>query len=272
MESRTDKYKDNEYKPSRVEKNKELYKMVYSAYDDFENYKVPLEEKEIDLSSMKKSITSRDEYMRLKKYGEYTNNRIVAREESHDDNEPDEKEVYDIKELLDKVKSDNPSERKTEIKEEKYLDKLHLKDNVKTNLEKLKEEYEDVKLDSEEEEKLSNTANLSLEILSDLKSGDDTMVSPPMKEDDTEDDIPFKVKPKEKDKSKEENQDDSFYSDMYKFKKKDFESDDSDDNSLDEEEEETEEGNKFLFKILVIISMIILMGLIAIYVIGYFSK
>ncbi len=271
MESRTDKYKDKEYKPSRVEKNKDLYKMIYTAYDEFDNYKVPLEEKEIDLSKMNKNITSRDEYMKLKKYGEFTNNRIVSREEKLEEKKPKKEEVYDIKELLDKVKNDNPSLRKTEIREEKYLDKLHLKDNVKTNLEKMKEEYEDVKLDSLEEEKLSNTANLSLEILSDLKSGEDTVVTPPMKiEDDTEEDIPLKKIAKKENvimEESEEDEDDSFYSDIYKFKKKDFESDNE-----EEYEDESEESNKFLFRILIIISIIILMGLIAIYVIGYFSK
>lgn len=287
MESRIDKYKDDEYKPSRVEKNKDLYKMIYSAYDKFENYKVPLEEKEIDLSNIKKEITSRDEYMKLKKYGEFTNNRIVSREEYDDESNKSEEEVYDIKELLDKVKNDNPSSRKTEIREEKYLDRLHLKDNAKTNLEKMKEEYEEVILDNDEEEKLSNTANLSLEILSDLKSGGDTVVTPPMKseDEDTEDDIPFKrIKKEEKEEVEEKPEknnnnddeevaDDSFYSDIYKFKKKDFEEDDDDDEDEEEyDDEETEEGNKFLFRILVILSIIILMGLIAIYIIGYFSK
>ncbi len=278
MESRIDKYKNSESKPSRVEKNKDLYKMIYTAYDEFDNYKVPLEEKEIDLSDMKKSITSRDEYLKLKKYGEFTNNRIVSREEKIEESKPKDDEVYDIKELLDKVKSDNPSLRKTEIREEKYLDKLHLKNDAKTNLDKMKEEYEDVILDSEEEKKLSNTANLSLEILSDLKSGEDTVVTPPMKsdEDDIEEDIPLKktIKSEKKEDKKEEKitsetEDDSFYSDIYKFKKKDFENDEDEEY---DEDDDTEEGNKFLFRILVIISIIILMGLIAIYIIGYFSK
>ncbi len=272
MESRLDKYKDIEYEPSRVEKNKDLYKMIYSAYDEYENYKVPLEEKEIDLTSIKKDTMSRGEYQRnyVKLMEEKKEKEIL----NLDNNYNSSNEVYDIKKLLDKVKEENPEERKTTIREEKYLDRLHLKDNIKTNLEKIKEEYDDVKLDSDEEEKLSNTANLSLEILSDLKSNENTLVSPPMKEDDEEDDIPFKKV--EKEESKEEKtsietkeMEDSFYSDMYKFKKKDFE-DEDDDSLLDDEIEEG--NNKFLFKILIIISIIILMALIMIYLVGYFSK
>lgn len=258
MESRIDKYKDKEYKPSRVEKNKDLYKMIYSAYDEFENYKVPLEEKEIDLSKMNKNITSRNDYRVAKKYGEVTNSSIVSNNFSEEENYKKEKEVYDIKELLNKVKNDDSDDRKTSISEEKYLDKLHLKNNEKTNLQAIKEKYEEIILDSEEEEKLSNTANLSLEILSDLKSNEDTVVSPPMKDD--EDTI---VTDSEEVKKKNiVEKDESFYSDTYNFNDDDFDDDD-----------ELEEGNnKFLFKILIILSIIILIALIIVYLVGYFGK
>ena len=260
METRTDRYKFNEYKKSRVEKNKDLYKMIYTAYDEFENYKVPLEEKEIDLSNVKKDVTSRSDYRKAKQYGEFTNNKIVGKIDVEEDNDDMKKEVYDIKELLNKVKDDSEDDRRTEIKSEKYLDKLHLKEKEKTNLEIIKEKYEDIILDSEEEEKLSNTANLSLEILSDLKSNEDTLVSSPMKED--EDDIT--------ETKKDDNvldKDDSFYSDMYKFKKKDFEDEDE-----EEDDEDIDDGsNKFLFKILIVIAFIILIALILIYLIGYFT-
>lgn len=262
METRVDKYKDKESKPSRVEKNQELYQMIYSAYDEFENYKVPLEEKEIDFNHIKKNVTNRSEYMKAKEYGEFTNKRVSRQRIEVDEEKSNKPEVYDIKELLSKVKTDNNDERKTDIREEKYLDKLHLKDNAKTNLEMMKEKYEEVILDNDEEEKLSNTANLSLEILSDLRSNEDTMVSPPMKEEDEEE----KEIPRKKIKQDDNDEDDSFYSDMYKFKKKDFEEEDL------EDEDFLEEGNnKFLFKILILISFIILIAIILIYLIGYFS-
>ena len=58
-------------------------------------------------------------------------------------------------------------------------------DLEKTNLEKMKEMYTDVTLSEEEEEKLSNTANLSLEILSDLKGdNENTVVTDPIQRDD----------------------------------------------------------------------------------------
>ena len=63
MGSRMDKYKnvDNSSVPKRSERNKELYKQIYNAYDEFENLVVPSNVKEIDLSSLNKEITSRDE-------------------------------------------------------------------------------------------------------------------------------------------------------------------------------------------------------------------
>lgn len=259
METRVDKYKDKEFKQSRVEKNKDLYKMIYTAYDEFENYKVPLEEKEIDLSKISKNITSRSDYRKVKQYGEFTDNKIVKKEEIEDNNKVYEKDVYDIKTLLSKVKEDNNDDRKSEMREEKYLDKLHLKDKEKTNLDIIKEKYEEIILDSDEEEKLFNTANLSLEILSDLKSNEDTMISPPMK-DDEEDKVIDGNNNFVKDDEMDTN---SFYSDTYKFDKKDFEG--------EEDDFLEESNNKFLFKILIIIAFVILIALILIYLIGYFS-
>ena len=46
METRIDKY-NNKNIPTRVEKNKELYTKIYSAYDEFENYKIPIDSNEV---------------------------------------------------------------------------------------------------------------------------------------------------------------------------------------------------------------------------------
>ena len=248
METRSNRYKDINNTKSRVEKNQPLYKMIYTAYDEYENYKIPIDSNEIDLTNIKKNVTSRDEYMRAKHYSDVTNRKVLREDKIEDTKEEPKEEVYDIKELLDKVKKDNLSERKTNIQEEKYLDKLHLNKEVKTNLDTIKEMYEDISLDSEEEEKLSNTANLSLEILSDLKSNDDTMVTPPMKE--------------------EPDEDDSFYSDSYNFDKKDFYNEDEEND--EDEEFIDEDDNKFSFKILIIIALIVLITIVAIYLIKYF--
>ena len=79
MGSRMDKYKnvDDTVVPKRSEKNKVLYRQIYNAYDEFENLVVPSNAKEIDIASLKKEITSRDEYKQMKDYTDITNNKIV---------------------------------------------------------------------------------------------------------------------------------------------------------------------------------------------------
>ena len=153
--------------------------------------------------------------------------------------------MYDVKDMIKEAKD----ARKTEINEEKeenYLKKLNL-DLEKTNLEKMKEMYMDVTLSEDEEEKLSNTANLSLEILSDLKGdNENTVVTDPIQRDD---DVI--------------NEDKTFYSNNYSFKNEDF---------FESDEEIEEKDNKYLFKIILIILFIILLAIISIYFIGYFGR
>ena len=65
---RMDKYIEHDDIPMRSEKNKELYKQIYNAYDEFENLIVPSNAKEINMSDLKKEITSREEYREKRDY------------------------------------------------------------------------------------------------------------------------------------------------------------------------------------------------------------
>jgi len=256
MGSRMDKYNNSDV-PKRSEKNKELYRQIYNAYDEFENLIVPSNVKEIDVSSLKKEITSRDEYRKVKDYSDITNNKIV-RKEIVIEEQKKENEIYDINELLNKAVKDNKKEEVSEemMSSDSYLKKLRL-DEGKTDLDLVKEMYEDIQKETlEEDESLIKTANLSLEILSDLKGdNDNTMIDAPIKDEFL---------------SEEDNQ---FYSSEFKFSKKDFE--DKDDKDILEEEfyDESESGNgKFFFKILLLIFGISLVVVIAIYLISYFNR
>jgi len=259
MVSRMDKYKENTNLPTRSDKNKELYKQVYNAYDEFENLVVPSNAKEIKLSDLKKEITSRDDYRNVREYGEVTNNTII-RKEKIATKQKEDNEVYDIKELLNKAVND---QKKPEIIGETlsngdYLKKLKL-DNTRTNIEQVKELYDEIKEEViEEDELLLKTANLSLEILSDLKSdNDETMVNPPIKEEEMPEDI----------------KDSDFYSSTYKFSKNDFEDKKYNENILKDDENDEESGNgKFFFKILLLILGLALVVVISIYLISYFNR
>ena len=261
MGSRMDKYKNNSDIPKRSEKNKELYKQIYNAYDEFENLVVPSNAKEIDLSTLKKEITSRDEYRKAKDYSDITNNKII-RKEKVIEKQKEENGIYDIKELLDKALKDNKKEEEhiTTMTTDSYLKKLRL-DDTRTNLDEVKELYEDIKKETQEEyenEELLKTANLSLEILSDLKGdNDNTMIDAPIKDE---------FLPEENKK---------FYSSEFKFSKKDF--DDKEVDNVDEEDfyddEMSDSSNgKFFFKILLLIFGIAIVVVIAIYLFNYFNR
>ena len=265
MGSRMDKYKNNDSIPTRSDKNKELYKQIYNAYDEFENLIVPSNAREINPSELKKEITSRQDYRKQRDYEELTNsksvnNDVTKREKKHIE---EKNEVYDINELLNKAIKE---EKKPELKEDMlsnsdYLKKLKL-DNRRTNIEQVKELYEDIqKEDLDEDESLMKTANLSLEILSDLKGDNDkTVISAPIKDEEVSDDF------------KEE---EDLYSNTYKFSKKDFEGKEfeEDDEEEDDDDDESKNGSgKFFFKILMLIFGILLIVLILIYFINYFNR
>ena len=264
MGSRMDKYNNNSNIPKRSEKNKELYRQIYNAYDEFENLVVPSNVKEIDISSLKKEITSRDEYRKVKDYSDITNNKVVRKEIILEEQKK-ENEIYDINELLNKAVKDNKKEEENirTLSDESYLKRLKL-DDTRTNLDMVKEMYDDIKKEAEEEsEDLLRTANLSLEILSDLKGdNDNTLIEAPIKEEF----LP------------EGNS--QFYSSEYKFSKKDFEDKKYEENVKrekdDEEdfyEDEISSGNgKFFFKILLLIFGIALVVVIAIYLVNYFNR
>ena len=249
MGNRMDKYKNDNNIPTRSDKNKELYKQIYNAYDEFENLVVPSNAREITMSELKKEITSRSEYREQKN----SEKKEEPKKEIIDDND-----VYDINELLDKAVEENPNEEpetKT-ISNGDYLKKLKL-DKHRTNIEQVKEMYEEIQDDdSMEDESLLKTANLSLEILSDLKSDNDsTLVSAPIKNEELPDD-----------------RQDTFYSTNYKFTKRDFEDkDDEEDEEEDEDDEEEIGEGKFFLKVLVLIFGILAIAGVLFLIIKYFN-
>lgn len=259
MDSRMNKYNKNDELPTRSDKNKELYKQVYEAYDEFENLDVPSNSREIDLTDLKREVTGREEYREMKEVGDITNNRVVRKERVLEEQKK-ENEIYDINELLNKAVLEK---KKPELIEPKlangdYLKKLKL-DSNKTNIEQVKEIYDDIKEESMiEDESLLKTANLSLEILSDLKSDNDaTMISAPIKDEEN----PYKSNEAD------------FYSNTYKFSKTDFYNKDYEENFYDDDEKSLEDGNgKFFFKIVLLIFGLLLVVLVLLYLVNYFNR
>lgn len=259
MSSRMDKYKKENEIPTRSDKNRELYRQVYNAYDEFENLVVPSNAREINLTDLKKEVSGREEYREMKEVSDITNNRIVRKEKILEEQKK-ENEIYDINELLNKAVSEKhkPDLIEPKLANGDYLKKLKL-DSCKTNIEQVKEMYDDIKEESlDEDESLLKTANLSLEILSDLKGDNDsTMVSTPIKEDEN----PYHSKESD------------FYSNTYKFSKTDFEDKKYEENFYDEDVKSLAGGKgKFFFKIFLLIFGILLMILVLVYFFNYFNR
>ena len=296
MSKRMDKYEQIDKKnviPKRSEKNKELYKQIYNAYDEFENLVVPSNAKEIDINDLKKEISSRDEYRQIKDVEEITNTKITRIDDEISKNEDSKKEeeIYDINELLDKAVSSNKKESTIEptLSSGDYLKKLKL-DRTKTNLEQVKEMYNDMEDDIDNNDELIKTASLSLEILSDLKGTDDNTAVSAVDPDEIDDIIASEsILEKSKDSSEKQDEDDDdfdFYSNNYKFSKKDFDGkkediidkelikkdEDSDYAEEDDDEDDEYEGGHSFLKIFLLVFGILLVVAIVAYLIIYFGK
>ena len=233
MGNRMDKYNDSSVDniPKRSDRNKNLYRQVYNAYDEFENLVVPSNAKEIDLSTLKREISSRDEYKKIKDYGDITNNKVI-RKEIIQEEQKKENEIYDINELIkNAVKENNNEDNIIDFSEkEDYLKKLKL-DNVDME----KEVSEDIDIDEEE---LMKTASLSLDLLSDLKGdNEDTAVSPVVKDEEDES---------------------QFYSDQYHFDNSDFENQ----NEVYNEEDEVSSDGKTFWKIFLCVFGVLLIAFV----------
>ena len=264
MDSRMDKYKNHDNSvPTRSNKNQELYKQIYNAYDEFENLMVPSNAREITMSELKKEIASRSIYHDKKENDDVRdkdNGISVQKEKKRVQDKP---QVYDIKELLDKAISsqeDNGEDIDT-LSSGDYLKKIKL-DNLRTNIEQVKELYDDtLNEEMDNDESLLKTANLSLEILSDLKSDNDqTLVEAPIKNSEL---------PEDKKES-------DFYSSKYKFSKKDFESkeeviEEDDDDDDDTFGEDNDKVKKFV-KILLLVFGILLIIILLLYIFKFFNR
>ena len=262
MSSRMAKYNEkNDEILSRSDRNKELYKQIYNAYDEFENLVIPSNAREINPKELKKEIISRQEYKKQKDYeaiGNNTNNAVIRKEKIQEE-QKQENDIYDINELLSKATADKrkPDLIEPSLANDGYLKKLKL-DSRKTNIEQVKEIYDGIKEEAnDEDEALMKTANLSLEILSDLKGDNEkTSVSAPIKDEELPEDA----------------KDNDFYSNTYKFSKRDFEGREYEEDEDDDEEDEDSGTGKFFFKILMLIFGISLIVLMIVYFINYFGK
>lgn len=231
MESRMDKYYKKEMTFERSKKNEKLYKEISSQISDMDNLPVPDNSNEIDIDGLKKIISSRDEYRRAKEKN------VVDKRPLGDGIKKEENKVYDINVLLEEAKRTsfklNQEAREKRREDVNFLTKLE-DANIPSNDDAIEVSFPEV-----ESKKSANTDSLPLDILTDLKGSDNTVVTDPIVKDEIT--MIKKVRDGE-----------TFYSGSFNFTKKDFENDDEIDTSFVEKKNHT--GLKaFLLVLLLII-------------------
>ena len=264
MESRMKKYYTEDLKEDaqRTKKNAPLYRQIYGAYDEFENLKLPVSDNEIDITDIGTSVTSREEYRKMKEYGSITNkNTRIVKEDKTEDVKPNiesNNRVYNINEMLASVKGNRANmDDKVVSTSANYLHTLQTDEEIKTDLEKVKEMYNKISEEFDKEEEMDqksdvSTGTLSLELLSDLKSDKDTEVMPGFGDD--------KSPTGDNNKSSSDNGDrgndldNTFYEDGYQFNNDDFNDDNFFDGDMDKK------GHYVIKSLLVIILIVLLVG------------
>lgn len=264
MESRMKKYYTEELKEDaqRTRKNAPLYRQIYGAYDEFENLKLPVSDNEIDITDIGTSVTSREEYRKMKEYGSITNKSAkIVKEEKIEDVKPNQEinnRVYNINEMLASVKGNRSNmDDKVVNTSANYLHTLQTDEEIKTDLEKVKEMYNKISEEFDKEEEMDrmsdvSTGTLSLELLSDLKSDKDTEVMPGFRDD--------KSPTGDNTKSSSDNGDsgndldNTFYEGGYQFNNDDFNDDNFFDGDMDKK------GHYVIKSLFVIILIVLLVG------------
>lgn len=272
MSSRMNRYgeSDNSYdtKNSRVNKNKELYdsmmeNTLYSPVVDISYNQV--------VFSNEENTINRENYQKLKEYKSFDNDNKIFPEEESDN------KVYDINKVLDDAKksrkSDETDSNKAEINS-KYT-KLFV-DGSKDELADLINTVTSKKL----REQIDN------ELLGDLMSDDNTIVTEPINDmddeiiDDTDSEnndqetINEETTLKDNTINEKEEIDKTFFSQTYEVVTTDFEVDEEkiDENEKAEKPKKAQKNyGKIIKKILSILIKIIIIGGIAYFVLNYFQ-
>lgn len=271
MASRMDRYNESKNNITRSAKHQNMYNSISSSnYLNYEKLPVSSNVNEIDINTLKKIATNRDEYRKLKELEDtmvIKRNKIIERKE-----EVKEEKIRDINELIEKARGEreklmgvqekisnthynflnsleaNEDYEKLEKEKQKELDKLEMTRQYKFQTKRLNE-------NPTIEQIMSDTAKLSLEILEDLKPSDNTVVTKPVSEEE-------KINYEIKEMDKKEEKDSDFYSNTYTFSKKDF----FGDGELDESKK-----SNIVWKVILVILTIVIIVLATIYALNYFN-
>lgn len=255
MERNSQEYLKNPSTPTRSSRNQRLYKEVYGRFDDLDN--LPLEDNtdEIDMEKLKELVLM-EPSNQAKNYQQPTN--IIEERKRN----LDEQKIYDINKILEKAKYENDklkdaSPKQTTAQINKQI--LSTLQSTELSLEEIKKASQNYSAQETREEVLqkkeptiketesnlsmtrelkyqnlmqaetNKTADLSLDLFSDLKPTENTIVTKPIQ---NEEEKSFsKVKPDFQSESSQDIdiikstpavKDSDFFTSSYEFSKKDF--------------------------------------------------
>lgn len=184
MASRMERYyRQNNSRSKRSDRNQNLYRDIYdsASYSNIEGIATIEKSNEIDITKVKKMLQNREEYKRQKEV-----NRIISKKEPEINvpplqvNDLDHTRNYDIRDILNKAKDNK-----------KIPNDYHSIDNTNYNILKKLKDKKDLFNDNTSEEELQDLINtitsssminelddqqLSLDLLDDLKSENDTLI------------------------------------------------------------------------------------------------
>lgn len=256
MDSRSNRYYEdinNEVVSStRSSRNKRLYREVYGKYDDLENLPLDDNTDEIDMSRLKELVSNKKEHS---KPAVRENFNVLEQRKRN----IDEQKVYDINKILEKAKYEN-NKLKGNIMPTSKVNKqiLHTLQSTELSLEEINQASRSGEKDEgdnriqdntsliEDEEKLEMTRelkyrnldeeeakkesenSLSLDLFTDLKPTGNTIVTKPIRDDDTRSTKPNLHSDDTSDidiiknGEKMEEPSNDFFTSSYEFSKKDF--------------------------------------------------
>lgn len=244
MESRMEKYyRDNLDGFERSKKNENCINDVSREITELDNLPIPDNSNEIDLNGLKQIISSRDEYRKVKDLGRtfVSEKPLYPNEVKEEVKEKDENRIYDINVLLENAKNEinkgNAPEGTKKINANFLTDmeeaevpsdekEVPSNNDAYEEAQKVVDKHQDGDIN-----KNSITDSLPLDILTDLKGSDNTVVTDPIVKEEVT--MINNIKDGE-----------TFYSGSFNFSKKDF--DESDDDMF---EEKSHTGVKVFFLI-----------------------
>lgn len=261
MASRMERYnQSSDTAPKRSEKNVVLYEKIYDTpeYSNIEGIATMERTNEIDITKLKKTLQNREQYQRGRDYQNLITRKEEPKKEVTEIKYQPEERNYDIRDILNKAKTNQPNPESAKYRTLKNTNYNVLKSLNINNKQPIKENLHDI-IDTITNTSLLHKINdkdLSLDLLDDLRSEGNTTIG----SKDAIREILEQAKQEELKQKKEEHKeiDKSFYTSSLSFNDSDFEQLLDINHNL--------KRNNILIKVLLVVFGIFVLGAVAILV------